>query len=54
VSRDQAVTVADKIIADLRGRRGFRYLLEDIELEAPDAYEEIKASIVAILLEATT
>lgn len=46
-----AKTIVSKILENLHDRRGFKYLLDDIEIEDPDTYTEIKDQLEAIVLE---
>lgn len=41
-----AQSIVDEILNDLRDRRGFRHLLESIELEDPQTYNEIRDTLV--------
>jgi len=40
--------IIDEIIKDLRDRRGFRHLLESIEMEDPDTYKDIHDTLAHI------
>lgn len=47
----QARAAVDRILESLKDRSGFGDLIEGIELEDPDTYEEIKASLARIVLD---
>jgi hypothetical protein len=41
--------LVDAVLAELRGRRGFRHLLESIEIEDPETWTELRAGLTAAL-----
>ena len=47
-NQELAQTIVQKILENLKDRRGFRHLLESIELENPEIYQEIVTDLVSI------
>lgn len=46
--QERAQIIVQKILEDLRDRKGFKHLLESIELEDEETYQEIVATLVTI------
>jgi hypothetical protein len=44
--QELAQLIVSKILEDLKDRRGFRHLLESIELEDEETYKEIQQSLI--------
>lgn len=47
-NNELATIIVNLIITDLRDRRGFKFLLESIELEDKETYDEIIATLLQI------
>jgi len=47
--QELAQIIVQQILRDLRDRKGFRHLLESIELEDEETYQEIVTSLVSIV-----
>jgi len=46
--QERAQIIVQKILENLRDRQGFKHLLESIELEDEDTYNELVATLVDI------
>lgn len=44
-----AQVIVSKILENLRDRRGFKHLLESIEMEDPETYAEIQYDLINIV-----
>jgi hypothetical protein len=47
--QELAQTITQRILKNLSDRRGFRHLLESIELEDSETYQEIVTDITSII-----
>jgi len=47
--QELAQIIVQQILKDLRDRKGFRHLLESIELEDEETYQEIVTTLVSIV-----
>lgn len=48
-TQELAQLIVQQMLHELRGRRGFRHLLESIELEDSETYQEIITNLVSII-----